>query len=223
MNKLPKARIENIVIQKLNNELLIYDLISNRALCLNETSKIVWQACDDKTTFAEFRSKNNSQFSDELIWLTLDQLKADNLLDKRVEIEPKFNGLTRRQVIIKVGFTTMIALPLIVSIVAPISTVAQSICQPFTCQANYPNQCGNLSNNCGGQVTCSCPGIRSCSVTNCLCPDPDTAAILPSVAPFCVSRCNQQIFIGSNAQGDLVLGGDFSCLVNCSDCGGGNP
>ena len=96
MNYLPKARVENVVTQDIDSELLIYDLISNKALCLNETSKTVWQACDGETSFDEFRSKTKVNFSDELIWLALDQLKRDNLLDKNIETDSKFNGLTRR-------------------------------------------------------------------------------------------------------------------------------
>lgn len=49
----PKARNKNIVVQLLNKETLIYDLIDNKAFCLNETSSIVFNACDGKTSFDE--------------------------------------------------------------------------------------------------------------------------------------------------------------------------
>ena len=42
----PKARKENLVVQESNGEVLIYDLDTNKAFCLNETSALVWQACD---------------------------------------------------------------------------------------------------------------------------------------------------------------------------------
>ena len=161
MNYLPKSRTENIVIQETITELLIYDLISNKAMCLNETSKIVWQACDGKTTFDEFRRKTNSEFSDELIWLALEQFKHDDLLDKSVAIEPTFNSLTRRQVVRKVGFATMFALPMIVSIVAPSAAMAQSgstllANRFFPCTAN--SQC--QSNSCQPLAMYCCnPGV----------------------------------------------------------------
>lgn len=78
MKKLPKARNENIVVQNLNDEVLIYDTITNQAFCLNETSAKVFNYCDGQTAFAELKSRY--KYTDELIFLALDELKAKNLL-----------------------------------------------------------------------------------------------------------------------------------------------
>ena len=51
MNKLPIARNKDIVVQTLDKEVLIYDLNTHKAYNLNETSSIVYQACDGKTSF----------------------------------------------------------------------------------------------------------------------------------------------------------------------------
>lgn len=180
MSNLPKARLENIVVQETETELLIYDLISNKALCLNETSRIVWQACDGKMTFDDFRKKTNLKFSDELIWLALDQLKLDDLLDKSVEIESKFNGLTRREALRKVGFATMIALPMVSSIIAPTPVSAQSgggaglfeACSSISCNPGLncvpgDSLLGNQDVCCVGTVG-TAPGrsIQDCENTN---------------------------------------------------------
>jgi hypothetical protein len=124
MNKLPKARTENIVVQTLNDEVLIYDTITNQAFCLNETSARVFNHCDGQTSFDELQRKY--QFTGEIIFLALDELKKQNLLASDAEYASPFAGMHRREVIRKVGFATMIALPLISSIVAPAALSAAS-------------------------------------------------------------------------------------------------
>ncbi|MCV4613842.1 PqqD family protein, partial [Escherichia coli] len=42
----PKARTGGLVTQDFDKELLVYDLQTDRAHCLNETAAAVWRACD---------------------------------------------------------------------------------------------------------------------------------------------------------------------------------
>lgn len=122
MNKLPKARSNNFVVQETANELLVYDLITNKAFCLNETAAIIFNACDGETSFNEINRRHN--FTDELIFLTLDSLKTENLLDEN--FHSPFDRVKRREVIKKIGLATMMALPLISSVIAPKAVNAQS-------------------------------------------------------------------------------------------------
>lgn len=126
--KLPQIRNKNIVVQEIGGEIMIYDLEINKAYCLNETSAIVYQNCDGKTDFADLNSKYN--FPNEIIYLALDQLNKENLLEKDAEFLSPFKGLSRREVVKKVGLSSMIALPVIASIVAPTAVNAQSGCAP---------------------------------------------------------------------------------------------
>ena len=48
-----KARKDDIVVKKLKDETLIYDLKENKAYCLNETSAMVWRLCDGKRSAVE--------------------------------------------------------------------------------------------------------------------------------------------------------------------------
>lgn len=73
--KLPPAKTENIVIQTAGEEVLIYDLIINKVFALNETSTLVYQLCDGQTSFQEL--KDIYQFTDDLIYLALDELKVE--------------------------------------------------------------------------------------------------------------------------------------------------
>lgn len=122
--KLPKVRNQNIVIQELDGEILIYDLEINKAYCLNETSSIIYQNCDGKTDFAELKTNHN--FSDELISFALEQLDEENLLEKDAGFISPFKGFSRREVIKKIGLSSMVTLPFIASIIAPQAINAQS-------------------------------------------------------------------------------------------------
>ncbi|HVE59119.1 MAG TPA: PqqD family protein, partial [Pyrinomonadaceae bacterium] len=119
----PKSRKDNLVVQELDGEVLIYDLNKNKAVCLNQTSALVWQACDGSRTIADISDavgkQLNSQVNEDIIWLALDQLSKENLVEKQTVSNDKFKGLSRREVIKKVGLGTMIALPIVTSLVAP--------------------------------------------------------------------------------------------------------
>lgn len=127
----PQSRKNDIVVQDLNGEVLIYDLKSNKAFCLNETSALVWQACDGTKSVSEISQavskKLNEPANEDLVWLALDQLKQENLLENSEELVSNFNGMSRREAIRKVGLGTMIALPFISGLVAPTAVQAQSL------------------------------------------------------------------------------------------------
>lgn len=165
MNK-PKTRNENIVIQEMNSELLIYDLKDNKAFCLNETSAIIYQLCDGKRTVAEIKSsvaeKLNQPVNDELIWLALDGLKKEGLLENNA-IEIDFNGLNRRQIIRKVGLASLIALPIVSSIIAPSAAMAQSGLLALNAACTSSPQCASGQCNSSGLSSgkCCVPGVQA--------------------------------------------------------------
>jgi hypothetical protein len=145
----PKVRTHEIIISELENELLIYDLNINKALCLNQTSAMVYQNCDGSKTVAEISSlmsrKLQSEVSEDFVWLALNELRKENLLENSDDFANHFQGLTRREVVKKVGLATMIALPIVSSVVAPKAAAAQSVNvgDPFclTCPADLPTTC----------------------------------------------------------------------------------
>jgi hypothetical protein len=130
MSNYPRFRQTEIVVQRLEAELLIYDLNINKAFCLNETLATIYELCDGKNSVAEIVEKSSlnlkSPVPEDLIWLALDQLKRNNLLENADEFAVNFGGLNRRQVVRKVGLASLIALPLIASVVAPSALTAQS-------------------------------------------------------------------------------------------------
>lgn len=144
-HKLPKARLTDLLIQETGSELLIYDLLIDKAYCLNETSKNVYQACNGRTTFEDL--KRNNQYTDDLIYLTLDELKKLNFLESPSAYVSPFAGMSRREVVRRVGLVTMVALPVISGIVAPASIRAASGCIEPTGAQRFSNTtaCGEDS------------------------------------------------------------------------------
>jgi hypothetical protein len=144
--KLPKARTESLLEQNLEKETLIYDLTIDKAFNLNETLSVVYKACGQSLTF--YQLKRRSKFTDDFIYLALDELNRENLLAE--DYQSPFAQTSRREVIKKVGLATMFALPLITGLVAPKSTNAAS---GETNQLNFGAGCRNVS-SCYGGLDC---------------------------------------------------------------------
>lgn len=120
INTTPTARTEHLVMQTLENEVLLYDLKTNKAFCLNETCAFVYERCDGKRTFDELRAESGKELSDEVIWLAIDELAKQNLLKTKPE-----SGISRRSLLQKAA-ASAVALPIITSLVAPLAVHAQS-------------------------------------------------------------------------------------------------
>jgi hypothetical protein len=148
----PKSRNDEIVVQEINGEVLIYDLRDNRAVCLNETSALVWRACDGTNTVDDIgRMVGN----DDVVWLALEQLKNERLIDSAPIVSSKFDGMGRREVIKKIGLGAMVALPVVAALVAPTGAYAQSSCTPGP--VGQPN---------GSACTRSCQCSSGCCKSN---------------------------------------------------------
>jgi hypothetical protein len=125
----PLAKKENIVVQEAENEVLVYDLITNQAHCLNSTAAFVWQACDGINSVdsisAALAEKSGKQVPQEVVWMALEQLEEKDLV---VSMPVVSTGTSRRDAIKKVGLAAMIALPIVASLAAPTSVMASTSC-----------------------------------------------------------------------------------------------
>jgi hypothetical protein len=185
----PRSRKEDLVIQPANGEVLVYDLRSNRALCLNETSALIWEACDGTKDSNELKNsvsgKLGSAVSDDLVWLALDQLKKEQLLETGYEPDNRFAGVSRREVIKKIGLGSMVAVPVIAGLVAPKAIHAQTCIAagastgtatlagncPSTNQATKNAACNSQrgSTCCSGTATATTSCSGNPSVFPCVC------------------------------------------------------
>ena len=146
----PLARKEGLIIQELPDEVLVYDLETDRAHCLNQTAAFVWQHCDGRTTAGEIAKllgkKASAKVDERIVWLALDQLSDSKLLARRPAAPAPLTGMDRRQVMRAIGLAAIVAVPVVTSIIAP--TPAQAVscaavgqpcvqtsdcCSPYTC------------------------------------------------------------------------------------------
>ena len=155
----PRARKEGLVVQALPDETLVYDLDRDRAHCLNQTASLVWGRCDGRTTTKEIArslTKNLKQpVNEQIVWLALDQLDRNHLLSEESFIPKTVAGMNRREVVRALGLTAAIAIPAVVSIVAPTPAQAATGCKPggAVCTSSI-ECCSQLCN----QGTCAGPG-----------------------------------------------------------------
>ena len=153
----PIARKSGLVVQEVPDEVLVYDLESNKAHCLNRSAAMVWRSCDGKNSVAEItrlvEKEAGGKVTDDFVWLAIDQLSENNLLEKEVVVS--FSGQSRREAIKKIGMASMVAVPIIASLVAPQSALAA-----VSCSCNTPPSCGNSNNvNCPSTTNCNSGGI----------------------------------------------------------------
>ena len=135
MNQMsPLARTESLIIKELADETLIYDTQRDKAHCLNSTAALVWKNCDGKRSVNDLRELIEKDAGvgvpEEMVWLALDQLKKQNLIEEEKEIPSSFKGLSRREVIRRIGIGSMVALPIITAMIAPLPAYAASGCVP---------------------------------------------------------------------------------------------
>jgi Coenzyme PQQ synthesis protein D (PqqD) len=150
----PLARREGLVIQEMPEEVLVYDTNTNKAHCLNKTAAFVWKSCDGSHTINDIAGLMEKEFGtnvpDDLVWLAIDQLGKDDLLEVS-EIPAK--GISRREVIRRIGIASVIALPVVASLVAPSSALAA-----VSCGCINPTACATQV-GCASLVLCNGLGV----------------------------------------------------------------
>jgi len=154
-SQLPLARNTGLVVQEVPDELLVYDLHNDKAHCLNHTAALVWRSCDGKTAISDIASKLSSEvgenISDDFVWLALDGLSKNDLLEKK--ITANFAGESRRSVIKKLGLASIVAVPIIASLAAPQNALAVA-----SCACIQASDCAGMG-SCGSTNICNCDGL----------------------------------------------------------------
>src|SRR5882724_7680086 len=97
---LPRARHESLIIKKLPEETLVYDLERDKAHCLNQAAALVWKHCDGKTTIAKMTSLLQAQLdisaNAEVVWLAIKQLQRFHLVESYDEETAAMPSVSRR-------------------------------------------------------------------------------------------------------------------------------
>lgn len=149
--QLPRARKEGLLIERLPDEVLVYDLDRKKAHCLNGSAALIWNNCDGKTSVEGIsrilQQQGHEKIDPDVVWLGLDQLTEARLMETRV-VRPGAKGkLSRRELVKRIGLA--VSIPLVASILAPTASAALS-CVGKNCVGN-PGICGVCTCN---TVTC---------------------------------------------------------------------
>jgi hypothetical protein len=148
----PCARSEDLIVEELGEELLVYDMKADRGHCLSPIAARVWRRCDGRTPAKDMSAE--LELDPDAVGRALNELTACKLLQPTPELSVvavSGDGATRRELatrFVKAGAVAAAA-PLIVSVAAPTPAQAQTLafCAQFT-----PQGCGP----CAGQGCCCC-------------------------------------------------------------------
>ncbi len=168
---MPRARQDELVVEELQDETLVYDLERHKARCLNRTAALVWRHCDGHTSVAEVAGLLGEQSAtptdEAVVWMALDRLSKAHLLSEPVTLPADRAQYSRREMLRKLRRVAGISLllPVIESIVAPLAAAQASCvtncggvpdCTPCTAGTNCNRQC------CGGNCVSSGQARQAC-------------------------------------------------------------
>ena len=201
----PIARSKDLLIERVGDELVIYDLEDKQAHCLKALAAAVFNHSDGKTAVAEIaahvESELGSPVSETEVRDAIGQLEASGLLDVPLRVR---DGLSRRDAVKRFAFagaTAAFAGPLITSIAAPSSAMAQSGIPPGFSGCGQNKDC--TSNHCCQSV----PG-KSCNFSCCVGSNNSCHAV-----SVCVG--------GTNAGNTCTTNSDCpggTCTTSCTVC-----
>jgi hypothetical protein len=147
----PNSRTAGLVVQEVQDEVLVYDLDTRKACCLNGSAALVWRFCDGANSISEIAeqlsSSLNSRVSTGFVALALEQLNKHNLIEDNGAISGDSSLASRRDVLKIAG--SAVALPVILTLIAP-ATTAQSF---SNCHCVSPAECQHT--NCPSTTFCN--------------------------------------------------------------------
>jgi hypothetical protein len=144
----PQARRDGLLIRSLADELVVYDLKSFRAACLNRSAAAVWQRCDGKHSVEMIAQDVTDQlgepFGADAVWCALDGLASRSLLEPAPPDTARPTR-TRREWLrtLSAAGLSGALLPTIASVLAPSAAEAATQVSWQDCLMMTPPNCGN--------------------------------------------------------------------------------
>lgn len=144
---MPRARRDELLVQVVSDELMVFDSTSERASVLNATAAFVWNHADGTRSVSDIAAAMSESFQTPIdtrvVWYAIDQLSKKNLMQDRAPVPAQYAHLTRRDLLTKAGWVgAALAIPVVITILAPTPAHAQSCAllpngsacsQPFDC------------------------------------------------------------------------------------------
>jgi hypothetical protein len=134
----PRAIREQIAVQAIGAEALLYDERRHMAFCLNATASTVWRHADGTRTIAEIAAtagvELGNEIGEEVVRIAVDDLQRNGLavwddgVDSSSAANPAAHVLSRRTMLARLSIGAAALLPVVASIVAPTAAQAYSGC-----------------------------------------------------------------------------------------------
>lgn len=146
----PKARNHELLIRDVDDEALVYDLITDKASCLDNLTTSVWKACDGKTDIEsildKLKGRDHKDSNIHLVWVAIDQLEQAGLLEEFNSPEWNKSRTSRREMFRMLGKGVIGALPVISTISIQPALAQVSGCKPKGAPCFFSSEC--CSNRC---------------------------------------------------------------------------
>lgn len=163
---LPLARRDDLLIEELDGELVVYDLRAHQVSCLNPAAAVVWRLCDGardaSQLAAELAARTRLPNDPELALLCLSQLRSADLLMPSEPLPAVTRRRLMRRLALKAGLAAM--LPLVTSVRAEAQVSLASCVHRSQCLLPQ-NQCSPCYQ--GGQVNENQCESRRCHNGDC--------------------------------------------------------
>ena len=168
---MPRARTEQLVVEELPEETLVYDLKRHTAHCLNGPAAVVWRHSDGRTSttqLARILAEESGLPQDEgIVRFALNRLQKAKLLEEGTNIPTVAAGHSRRELVkrLAVGGLAML-LPVVATVVAPVPAMAASTVRNRDCRKS----CQGIGLPCSNKpgTTCVVTKIKK-GVPKCKC------------------------------------------------------
>ncbi len=138
----PRSIRQDISIQHIGAETLVYDARRHMAYCLNESSSAIWNLADGERTIAELAAAASLQLglqvSEDFVQFALAQLRADGLVEASSPVAGLRPTISRRAMLQRLGVGGAMLLPAVSAIFAPTAAQAYSGC--FDCSTATPSR-----------------------------------------------------------------------------------
>jgi len=145
----PRAREEGLIVERLGDELLVYDEATHRSHCLNRAAALIWENCDGRSTVGEIARRVgdalNTEAAEAVVRLALEDFGRKGLLSEKPPRHAP-GRISRRELVRRLSVAAVL-LPVITTITAPTAYAAVS-CGGGSCAVN-----GAM---CGGNPSCVC-------------------------------------------------------------------
>jgi hypothetical protein len=129
--EMPRSIQQDICVEQIGPETLVYNERSHKAFCLNATSSAVWRKCDGAHTIEQIAAAVTFELatpvSEELVQYALGELRRDGLLEAS-PVSTVAPGISRRDMMQKLGFRAALLLPVVAMVTAPKAAHATSGC-----------------------------------------------------------------------------------------------